>query len=239
MVKIHHNENAVSPVIGVMLMLVITIIIATVVSMSAAGIIDKASADETNAEVDFIGLYTGGYALGDTMSTTYAETGMVFKVTGSTPLDITNLRLSGSTGSGGLCGGSFAVSYNTPVAVDWMAKDNGGTASSGKIRNRITQPASSMNHRIVKFGEGWTDEEKYSNLVYPGEYFVILAEYTIISGNDTTGRYYMIGFAARNTDGSTAISGAVYSNGNTELALKDMKTGKVYYTGILTNDQTF
>ncbi|HJK77872.1 MAG TPA: type IV pilin N-terminal domain-containing protein [Methanocorpusculum sp.] len=231
---IKKKDAAVSPVVGVMLMLVITIIIAAVVSFSAAGFLASTSASTSNAEVNFVGLYTGGYTIGEGIPSTSpkGEGGMVFEVTGNTPLDVTNLRLSGSGSVGG--GGSFAVSYNTPVAPDWIASSEGGTASSGKVRSRLTQPASSLDHRIVKFGSGWTDEEKYSNLVQPGERFVVLAEYVMVSGKS-----YMIGFAARNTDGSTAISGAISSDGNSLITLMDMKTGKVYYSGALTNDQVF
>ncbi|WP_338095666.1 type IV pilin N-terminal domain-containing protein [Methanorbis rubei] len=228
------KDSAVSPVVGVMLMLVITIIIAAVVSMSAAGFLDSTSSSAGSAEVKFVGLYAAGYSLGEGFpaATNLGEGGMVFEVIGNTPLDITNLRLSGSGSVGG--GGSFAVSYNTPVAPDWISSGEGGTASAGKLRSRLTQPASSVDHRIVKFGTGWSEEEKYHNLVQPGERFVVLAEYVMKSGTS-----YMIGFAARNTDGTTAISGAISSDGNSLITLMDMKTGKVYYSGPLTNDQAF
>ncbi|WP_425438300.1 type IV pilin [Methanocorpusculum petauri] len=235
MVMRKNKDTAVSPVIGVMLMLVITIIIAAVVSFSATGFLGSASTSGGSADVKFIGLYTGGYTLGEGYpnTATIGEGGMVFEVTGNTPLDVTNLRLSGSGSVGS--GGSFAVSYNTPVALDWISSTEGGTASSGKVRSHLTQPASSIDHRIVKFGEGWRNEEKYNTIVQPGERFVVLAEYVMKGyGNPPS---YMIGFAARNTDGSTAISGAISSDGNSLITLMDMKTGKVYYSGALTNDQ--
>lgn len=227
-----NKDTAVSPVIGVMLMLVITIIIAAIVSFSATGFLGSASTSGGSADVKFIGLYTGGYTLGEGYpnTATIGEGGMVFEVTGNTPLDVTSLRLSGSGSVGS--GGSFAVSYNTPVALNWISAAEGGKASSGKVRSRLTQPASSIDHRIVKFGEGWSEEEKYNTIVQPGERFVVLAEYVMVSGKS-----YMIGFAARNPDGSTAISGAISSDGNSLITLMDMKTGKVYYSGALTNDQ--
>ncbi|MDE2518365.1 MAG: type IV pilin N-terminal domain-containing protein [Methanocorpusculum sp.] len=227
-----NKDTAVSPVIGVMLMLVITIIIAAVVSFSATGFLGSASTSGGSADLKFVGFYTGGYTLGEGYpnTATIGEGGMVFEVTGNTPLDVTNLRLSGSGSVGG--GGSFAVSYNTPVALDWISPTEGGTASPSKLRSRLTQPTSSIDHRIVKFGEGWRNEEKYNTIVQPGERFVVLAEY--ILGNPSS---YTIGFAARNTDGSTAISGAISSDGNSLITLMDMKTGKVYYSGALTNDQ--
>lgn len=157
---------------------------------------------------------------------------MVFEVVGNTPLDITPLRLTCSGSVGG--GGSFAVSYNTPVSLDWITSGEGGSASSGKVRSCLTRPKSSVDHRIVKFGSGWTDEEKYSNIVQPGERFVVLSKYVMKSGNS-----HMIGYAARNADGSTAISGAISSDGNSLITLMDMQTGKVYCSGALSNDQAF
>lgn len=234
------TNEGVSPVVGIMLMLVVTLIIAAVVSFTAFGFLDTAQAADSDPQVEFVGLYTGGYGLGDTISgKVYSETGMVFMVTGTSPLDITNLQLSGSTGNSAAqsSGGSFVVSYNTPVTLRWITTENGGTAGNG-ANNRLTQPAHMVGHRIAKFGEGWSDEEKFNTLVYPGEMFVIAAEYTMmmtLSGK----RVYMIGFAADAVDGTTVISGAIYSDGNTELALKNMQTGKVYYTGILTNDHAF
>lgn len=63
MVTGKNKDAVVLPVVGVMMMLVITIIIAAVVSISAAGFLESGTSG--TADVTFVGLYTGGYTLGE------------------------------------------------------------------------------------------------------------------------------------------------------------------------------
>ena len=55
------KEGGVSPVVGVMLMLVVTIIIAGIVSLTAAGFMDSTGTQTDEPQIEFVGLYTAGY----------------------------------------------------------------------------------------------------------------------------------------------------------------------------------
>ena len=87
MVKISFKEDAVSPVVGVMLMLVVTIIIAAVVSAFGTGMIgDTPSSKPTT--VDYIGIASGGT---DTQIDD-GFVGLIFEVTAGS-LDLEDLIL--------------------------------------------------------------------------------------------------------------------------------------------------
>ena len=82
------KEDAVSPVIGVMLMLVIVLIIAAVISVFASGLVsDTSTAPSAVIEVD-------DYVIGEAGSYEYV-TSMTFKHMSGDPLNLDNMKFEG------------------------------------------------------------------------------------------------------------------------------------------------
>jgi len=215
------TEHAVSPVVGVMLMLVATIIIAAVVSSFGTGLtgdVDTAS----NARVELVGVSLGGG-----VRNTLGPVGVVFKNAGGGSLDLRNLRFY-ATGSAMNSQGSVTLTYNDPVSLSYAG-----------IKNNydVRPPEEAKGYRMQKFGSGLTSEDLKDPIVEPGERFIIYAEYYKA--------YYapavFLGFKADrgDTDTATWSSGAIAVNGGSHYTLSDINTGTVYSEGYLESEGVF
>ncbi len=103
-----------------MLMLVVTIIIAGIVSLTAAGFMDSTGTQTDEPQIEFVGLYTAGYTAA-TVSSIAKQTyqteaaGLLFKVVGDKPVDLTKMKLYLASGQSSGGGGSVDLGYDDPV----------------------------------------------------------------------------------------------------------------------------
>lgn len=233
MVAVQHQKNeAVSPVVGVMLMLVVTIIIAAVVSMFASGMMADTPAAST-AQVKFLGIASGGTdkAVDDGL------VGLLFEVQGGT-LDLQNLKfyVSGTDYYGG---GEAYMYYSDPIWDKYYL--GGANANKNQLKNQFNNPGDAAKYgvRMMKFANLTVDEDNRAlglnpdPLVSTGERFILFFEYlTPASATTPT----TLGFGIHRNDGSGGStawqSGAVYANGDGHYVLSD-KDGTVYASGYL------
>jgi FlaG/FlaF family flagellin (archaellin) len=237
MPEMQDAEHAVSPVVGVMLMLVVTIIIAAVVSSfstSLAGEVETGS----NAQVELVGISSGGYKnVPSPPPWTYAQIGVVFRNAGGDTLDLRNLKYS-MTGIGWSTQGVFTMTYNDPVSLKYV-EDSGEQSGAGKWR--VTLPKEATGYRMQKFGSGLTLEELEDPILEPGEQFIIYCEYFQPAGKPTSWEPIpsaKLGFACAR-GGAGWSSGAVNVDGGSEYELTDVKTGIIYTSGYLEQEHLF
>jgi FlaG/FlaF family flagellin (archaellin) len=224
------TEQAVSPVVGVMLMLVVTIIIAAVVSSFGTGLtgdVDTAS----NARVELVGVSSGGYKDTAPPQWTYAQIGVVFKNAGGDSLDLRNLKFY-ITGLAWGSQGAFTLTYNDPVSLVYV-EDSGHQSAAGK--SRVTLPKEATGYRMQRFGSGLTPEELEDPIIEPGDRFIIYCEYYAPGGQ--------LGFRVDrgNPDNPTDTwsSGAITVDGSSQYTLSDLKSGVVYSEGYLDAEHIF
>jgi len=153
-----NNEDAISPVIGVMLMLVVTIIIAAIVSGFAGGLIDGSSQKAPTLTMDVKIANTGSWK----------GSGFSATVTGvSEAIPTSALRIVTSWHATNRTDGSDGA----PVT--------GGSVSVGQIRNTYkAQEASTNLSPPYGFGPGVDGESKVINYA-PGQMF---GNYTLVQG---------------------------------------------------------
>lgn len=238
MKKMQEWEHAVSPVVGVMLMLVVTIIIAAVVSSLATSLTSEVETG-SDAQVELVGVSSGGYKdVSHPPRWTYAQIGIVFKNAGGGTLDLRNLKYYmtglGFTQWSGGTQGTFTLTYNDPVSLIYV-EDSG--YQSGKGKYSITLPKEATGYRMQKFGSGLTLEELKDPIVEPGEQFIIYCEYFSPGSPATLGFRCDRGDPDNPTD--TWSSGAIDINGGSEYTLSDVKTGVVYSSGYLEPEHIF
>lgn len=249
--KSERKEPAVSPVVGVMLLIVITVVIAAVVAAVSSGIIDSAASQSDSPTVEFMGIYTGGYTV--TAWNAYAANftgkdaagnakdinfdsklgGLLFKVTGSTPLDMTKLKveMSSSTGGGGFC----SLTSDDPVSMSYLPKSVGGTVNINQVKSgRMTPPSYMKGHRFAILGVDLDDpqfeEKAFAELAEPGTMFVMVPEYLGFTAS------LAIGIRKDDETGTAIQSGGMSADGNTLLTLSDTATGTIYVSHILIGD---
>lgn len=192
-------ENAVSPVVGVMLMLVVVIIVASAVTIFAAGLMEESPSSATSlAKVEFVGADTN-------------IVGLVFKNTGGGTLDMRDLQLHAEDGSG-----SFTVAYHDRIWVEKYKPEQ-------RIKPRA-KLGGDLNLRMVKYGSDLTVEERENPIVEAGEAFIIYGE----SYNSFVGMGFApLGEKGDGSYGAIG-SGAVKIDDTTIITLKNVDTGQVY-----------
>ncbi len=230
------NENAVSPIVGVMLMLVVTIIIAAVVAAFATGIMPNSASGASEAMIEVVG-FSDDYKMttvtinGKDYQRMLGDIGFVFKVTGGS-VDLKDLRMA-IQGLAWGSAGAMLLTYDDPVASTWLYPFQGGTASSGKGNSRILSNVTiDTNTRMVKYGAGLSAEDLSDTIVESGEMFLVRVEYYVPAANSMS-----IGVAALR-DGNTWASGAIaLTPGQAAyLTLSNAKTGVTYVDAMLTED---
>ena len=224
------KDDAVSPVIGVMLMLVVTLLIAGAVTLFATGLLDDTNAASATSisKVKFIGVDTaGGLTLLNSGSDAEYEdltgdVGLVFEVTGGDPVDLRNLKLTLTdhpthNSPNGRYAGRITITYNDIPSSDYHPDKN--------RENGITPSKKFFDYgvRIAPYPCP-SNLNDASHIVHPGEKFLIVAEYVTKDGT--------IGFQiVRGGDSTTYMSGKYYMTGNiaekTVLTLTDEVSGNV------------
>lgn len=226
------KDAGVSPVVGVMLMLVVTIIIAGIISLTAAGFMDSTSTQTDEPQIEFVGLYTAGYtAATSPLIPKYSDSpptalgGLLFKVVGNKPVDLTKMKIylaSGATSGGG---GSVSLGYDDPVSKSYLY----GTGGS-KLGAKLFPPDFMDGHRIVLFGLDKDDPNIFNPIAEPGDMFIVVCEYL-----DPASTFNLhIGLKKDDADGNGVISAGIGANGDSLLTLVNAKTGYVYLKHMLT-----
>lgn len=225
--KMQEWEHAVSPVVGVMLMLVVTIIVAAVVSSFATALTGDVETG-SDARVDLVGIASGGG-----QPRTFEQIGVVFENAGGDTLDLRNLKFY-MTGIGFGCQGAFTLTYNDPVSLVYV-QDSGYQSNAWRAYTTLTKNATG--YRMQKFGSGLTLEELKDPIVEPGERFIVYCEYF------SRGSPAKLGFRCDRGDPDNPIerwaSGAINIDGGSEYTLSDLKTGVVYSSGYLEPEHIF
>lgn len=242
------KDDAVSPVIGVMLMLVVTIIIAGAVTLFATGVFDDidGSSATSVSYVDFVGVDVGGYlTLIDNGGKIGRETtdyiGFVFEVLGGDPVDLRNLKLTIDDNGG--TAGVLTVTYNDLLSQSYHPVDGGSTVNARITPSKALYDAGSVRMVIYPVPTGTTDSKTASNikssskLIYPGEKFLIVTE-TISAG---TSGDIMIGLKIDPRIGTSGqyVSGSYFIGGSsakkTTLTLTDENSGAVLVDCVLSD----
>lgn len=221
-------ESAVSPVIGVMLMLVVVIIVAGVVSSFATGLTGD-TITSSNARVELVGVSSGGYPDVSPPQWTYGQIGVVFRNAGGDTLDLRNLKFY-MTGIAWGSQGAFTLTYNDPVSLVYV-EDSGYQSGAG--RWRVTLPKEAKGYRMQKFGDGLSQEELNNPIVEPGERFIIYCEYY------DSGKQLGFRVDRGNNPTDTWSSGAITVDGGSQYTLSDVNTGVVYSSGYLEAEHIF
>ena len=206
------KDDAVSPVIGVMLMLVVTLLIAGAVTLFATGLLDDTNAASATSisKVKFIGLETaGGVAIqngGGSFKEHSGAAGLLFEVTGGDPVDLRNLKLT-MEDSTTTQAGRITVTYNDLPSDDYhpdMKKGQGTTPS------KAFYDAGGVRMCIYPAPTSGSAMKTASTIIHPGQKFLIVTEYANPSGmfglkvergdtNYMSGAYYMTGATAEKT----------------------------------------
>ncbi|HJK77868.1 MAG TPA: type IV pilin N-terminal domain-containing protein [Methanocorpusculum sp.] len=210
------QENAVSPVVGVMLMLVITVIIAAVVSGFAGNIVSSTE-KAPQVQLKYVGVMAGNIS---SDSGDLGEVGLVFEHKGGEDLSLFNLQLDLKenirTG-----GNETTVAYNDAPSATYKNNQVAGESRlSSTVKNRMTK---------IGVSSGATATPG-NTLIKPGDRFIIFADRIIATPNSSYNHVYFIA----DRGGSTA-----YSEGEFELSAKtlysliDTKSGAIISSGDL------
>ncbi|WP_052418709.1 type IV pilin N-terminal domain-containing protein [Methanolacinia paynteri] len=243
MVKtIRTNENAVSPVVGVMLMLVVTIIIAAVVSGFGMGMLsDTKSAPAV--QIGYAGVMAGD--MGES-----GKIGLVFENLGGDTIRLDeislNLRESGIsnvTDSSGVVigtskGHEAAVSYRDLPSESII--DDGPTATTAVLEH--SEKKEYKNYRFAKLparsagvgeiGETSVIVRSASNLIIePGQKFIVLADKYSVEDGDKFGSVYYV--AERGNAANPYSSGWFEVSSKTTYSIVDDASGSIISTGNL------
>ena len=187
------HENAVSPVVGVMLMLVVTIIIAAVVSGVAGGLIQdvsQAPSLSANVEATTDGVTLAINAVSEPIDTRDLE--LIFTITNTTGAVYTG-SISDATGSGtGITSankdfGKFVLYGGTTINVD----DLSGIAG---INTRIYN----LTDAVTEFGT----TAIWSDMAYPCDENGTQVDYSTWQHGDPTPSYWSNGTVTAENDGT-------------------------------------
>jgi FlaG/FlaF family flagellin (archaellin) len=213
MVKMKHADNAVSSVVGVMLMVVVVVIIAGVVSVFASGLVTDTSAAPT-AQIKYVGVMDG--VVGGV-----SEIGLVFENAGGDPIYLEDLILNLKNEA---TGKETSISYT----------DNPSSLYRNVMLAGETRLSSAFTYRFKKIGIDDTAEvaNKPVNLrVSAGERFVVHADRYIADANSQGSVYYV---AER---GSSIYSDGTFKvSSRTSYTLVDKNTGSIIASGTLVGE---
>jgi len=207
------DNDAVSPVIGVMLMLVVTIIIAATVSAFGGGLMEDAK-KAPNAQIHYVGATWG------VDGTNTVAPGLVFEHLGGDPVDLTTLQIDLRGGSA-IC----LITYNDPPST----------------RNGLNDGRARSNVRMEKYGAGLTLGERVNTKLNAGERFIIYGELYPSNAPPMFREPPSMAFRAdrnENPNNANAYSSGLFGvdGGGTEYILSDLKSGKILARGYCTGE---
>lgn len=212
------GESAVSPVVGVMLMLVITIIIAAVVGMSASNFVGNV-ASSPMTQINYIGSVQGN----DFENGFLGEVGLLFENAGGENIVLSNLELTLKENTRGVVN-ETVITFN-----DAPSTEISGILTPGEARLSISPSSMKVDYRMKKIGVTLSRGKNPGyQTIEPGDRFIIYADRIIQS---TTSKYSLLYM--------TAVRDGTYSEGffsigpGTLYTIKDTLTGNVIASGDL------
>ncbi len=232
-VKNFSKTEAVSPVVGVMLMLVVTIIIAAVVSGFGTGLMGDKKAN-LPGQVSFHGIASGG----TDMVLDDGFVGLLFDVDGGS-IDLENLKLyiSGSDFGGG---GEAYLTYNDAL---WSKYYLGGEGSNkNQLKRQFNNPGgevlasdptefySSVMKKYTNLNADGSGMSKDTVLSAGDKFIIFMCYYTPATATSPDS----LGFGMHRASSASGAwqSGAMYANGDGHYILSD-NGGTVYCEGYL------
>lgn len=198
------RSDAVSPVIGVMLMIVITVVIAAVVSGFASGIVDSQK-DTSQAQVRFVGpVFDPNWG------------GLEFENSGGEDIDLRYMGIH-------LLNGNTQAEF---TYRDTLAKDSTNTNPRYVPgTNDCYYPEQCLAEEIKKRFEKVGDSSHTMYIVAPGEHFRVYSDWFYTNKD----RQYL-GFKAYR-DGTSYTSVGLFSANLKQYTLYDTRSGKIYASG--------
>jgi len=202
------NNDAVSPVVGVMLMLVVTIIIAAIVSAFGGGLIEDTK-KAPNAQIRYVG------ATWDVDGSNTVAPGLVFEHAGGDTVDLSTLQID-LRGGLAIC----LITYNDPPSK----------------RNELNENRARPDVRMEKYGAGLSKSERKNTRLNAGERFIIYGEVYPADAPSSLKQSPLMAFRSDRNDNPNA--GNAYSSGlfgvaggGTEYVLSDLESGKILAQG--------
>ena len=216
--KSKNKESGVSPVVGVMLMLVVTIIIAAVVGMVASNYVGSTEASPMT-RINYLGSVQGN----DFENGFLGEVGLLFENAGGENIVLTNLEITLQENTRGV------VNETTITFNDAPSTAISGILTPGEARLSTTPSAKKVDYRMKKVGVTMSYGKRLAyQTIEPGDRFIIYADRIIQSDTSKYSQLYMV--ATRNGTYSEGFS----ENGpGTVYTLKDTSTGNVIASGDL------
>ncbi len=220
--QINIRDNAVSPVVGVMLMIVVVVIIAAVVSLFATGMLSDTKTSPT-AQIGYVGIMDGNLGAA-------SKIGLVFENRGGDDIRLDQIRFAlKSTDE------EVTISYGDLPSVSII--NAGATLTTSVLKSspykdyRFSKlPARKNGHGAIS--EAVNDVTAASNLlIEPGERFIILADTYALDEKTRTGKIYYV--AERGNSAVPYSSGWFEVNAKTTYSIVDENSGSVIASGNL------
>ena len=239
MVKtIQRNENAVSPVVGVMLMLVVTIIIAAVVSGFGMGMLSETKSAPV-VQIGYAGVMAGN--LGEA-----GKMGLVFENLGGDTIRLDeislNLRESGISNVTDSSGVVIGTTKGHEAVVSYRDLPSETIIAEGANATTAVLSSTYSSYRFAKSparsaGVGKIDDSERvvksaSNLIIePGQKFIVLADKYSVEVGDKFGSVYYV--AERGNAANPYSSGWFEVSSKTTYSIVDDASGSIISTGNL------
>jgi hypothetical protein len=208
------NDDAVSPVVGVMLMVVVTIIIAATVSVFSTGFVSNTDA-APGTLIEYVGVLSG-------QSGGLGEIGLVFENKGGETLLLSDMNLQlKSTLSGG---DEVSISYTDAPSSKYLDTP---VPKEARLSSQFT-------YRMKRIGTGDSESSAASlanSKIKAGDRFVIHADRYIEDGTSKYGRVMYV--SERGMEGSPYTSGEFEVSSRTTYTLSDKNTGAILASGTL------
>ncbi|MDD3069443.1 MAG: type IV pilin N-terminal domain-containing protein [Bacilli bacterium] len=209
------KESAVSPVIGVMLMLVVTILISAVVAGFASNLASETDASPI-AQIQYVGVIEGNIP----SDTGYlGEVGLVFEHKGGKQISLFDLQLDLKEDI--RTGGNETTIAYTDIPSD---------TCKNHLAPGESRLSSDISYRMKKIGVNANPASQGNVLINPGDRFIVYADRIISTLNSYDSVYFI---AERG--GAVAYSEGEFQLGpKTLFTLTDIKSGSVISSGDLT-----
>lgn len=212
------KDDAISPVVGVMLMLVVVIIMAAVVSAFASNVASNTESAPI-AQIRYVGVIEGDIS---NASGYVGEVGLVFEHKGGEEISLHNLQIGFKENI--RTGGEEAViSYaDSPI-----------TSLQGSSVRGESRLNSGITYRMKKIGVTGTAVQittQGNSIIKPGERFIVYTDRIMMASSSAYDKFYV---------GADRGGGALYSEGTFELGPKtsfsliDLNSGGVIASGDL------
>lgn len=207
------KDDAVSPIVGVMLLIVITVVIAGVVAMVASGYTSSVEKSPVGV-INYLGSVQGnnfdeGYC---------GEIGLLFEYPGGESFKLSEITFTLSSEAHTL---SDEVTFSL-----WDAPEMDNHMEPGKAKLLAT----SLDYRFKKIGVTVSNGKKEANqMIVPGDRFIVYVD-TI---EQVPGGRYNKAIVDVKRDGDTYSYGEFELGSGTKYTFKDTKTGNVIASGNL------